>query len=424
MKPTRRRVLLGLGALAGGAGLTYAVHDDGRTGSDEPHERAPKTRRTMRPTRRGPNLTTEGGAETTGERGAETTEDAAETTTEDEDETTSERDVDFPERFVEFSFDRRNSLGKFTERDFESNLEIDDRGISSGSDSLQVTFQKGSHYGTSLHYKFDEAGYADSEELHARYYLRFSETFDLPRGAGGKLPGPAGTYGRAGWGGRRADGTNGWSARMYFTPSDAPERPIQLSSYVYHAEMDGRYGDIFEWDESAAGRLELGKWHRIDNYIRLNTPGKNDGVLRGWVNGERTLDVTDLRFRDVCWLRINQYWFDCYWGGSSPSPTDNRVYFDRMTLFSEHQHPNEWAGTETGMTPRPETSEGTTGPVDAETTATNEATDADAANTTGGETTQRTTEATETREAETTMEAETTNETAERTTTADEQTTK
>ncbi|MFC4451569.1 polysaccharide lyase [Halorussus aquaticus] len=409
MKSTRRRVLLGLGALAGGAGLTYAVRDDGRAGSDEPDERAPKTRRTRRPTRRGPNSTTEGGAETTGGREAETTEDAAETTAEEDTDTTSERDVDFPERFVRFPFDRWKSLAKFTERDFALNLEIDERGVSPSSNSLQVTFREGGHHGASLHYQFDEAGYADPEELHARYYLRFSDTFDLPRGSGGKLPGPAGTYGQAGWGGRRADGANGWSARMYFDSTDDPERPIQLLSYVYHADMDTRYGDPFEWDESAAGRLELGKWYRIDNYVRLNTPGENDGVLRGWVNGERALDATDLRFRDVSWLRINQYWFDCYWGGSSPSPTDNRVYFDRMTLFSEHQHPNEWAGTETGMTPRSETTEEITETASPETTET-----------AGGETTQKTKEATTKMEGETTN---TTDETAEKTTTADEQTT-
>ncbi|MFC7079040.1 hypothetical protein [Halorussus caseinilyticus] len=267
MKPTRRRVLLGLGAVVGGGSLAYAGRDGERTRMGV-RDRATDTEQT---------------SETTAE---EATTTDAETTTEEA--TTTERDVEFPDQFVRMSFDTRDSLEKFTELDVTENVEIDERGVVSESNSLRVTFPEGRHYGTSLHYRFDEAGYPEPDELHARYYLRFAETFDLSHG-GGKLPGPSGTYGQAGWGGREADGTNGWSARMYFHPSYDDDHPIQLSSYVYHAEMGGPYGDIFEWNDSDAGRLHVGKWYRIDNYLRLNTPGEDDGVLKGWVNGERAL---------------------------------------------------------------------------------------------------------------------------------------
>lgn len=252
----------------------------------------------------------------------------------------AERDVEFPERFVEIPFDAADSLQQFTSRELLRNTRIDERGIDPESNSLRVTFREGNHYGTSLHYQFEEAGYPEPEELHARYYLRFANAFKLPRG-GGKLPGPAGTYGRAGWGGRSADGANGWSARMYFHPSGDPERPIQLSNYVYHVEVNGPYGDVIEWDASAAGRIKPGKWYRIDNYVRLNTPGRYDGVLKAWVDGERALNVEGLVFREVPWLRINEYWFDCYWGGSWRSPADNFVYFDQLALYSNRRRPNE-----------------------------------------------------------------------------------
>lgn len=333
MKPTRRRVLLGLGAAAGGAGIAYVGRDQRRV-------------------EKGVSGASETATKRTGETEREETTTETETTTERE--TTTDRDVEFPEQFVEFSFDTRESLEKFTERSSTQNVEIGERGISSDSNSLRVTFREGRHYGTSLQYQFDEAGYPDPEELHVRYYLRFGTSFEVPY-EGGKLPGPAGTYGQAGWGGRQADGTNGWSGRMYFYQSDDSERPVQLANYVYHAEMDSPYGDVFHWDRENAGRLQLGKWYRIDNYVKLNTPGQDNGVLKGWVDGERALKATDLRFRDVPRIRIDKYWFDCYWGGSVHPSADHHVYFDQLELFSESQETDDWDGTEMGVTPIPET---------------------------------------------------------------------
>lgn len=314
MRPTRRRVLFGLGAITGGAGLESVRWGDGRTALRVSSDRDADT----------------------GYRHETTTGP----------ETTTERNVEFPERFAEISFDTRESLRTFTTIDSARNAEIDERGVTADSNSLRVTFQEDKHYGTSIHYRFEEADYPEPETLHARYFIRFADSFDLSNG-GGKLPGPAGTYGQAGWGGRQADGTNGWSARMYFYPSQDPDHPVQLSNYVYHTDMDGPYGDIFEWDESDAGRLHLGRWYRIDSYVEMNTPGRNDGVLKGWVDGNRTLNVEDLRFRDVPQLRIADYWFNCYWGGSWHSPSDNHVYFDQLTLFSERQDSSDWRGTET-----------------------------------------------------------------------------
>lgn len=66
------------------------------------------------------------------------------------------------------------------------------------------------HYGLSLSYRFRrQLGY-EPEEIYFRYCLRLTDDWNPRRG--GKLPGISGTYGRAGWGGRPVDGTDGWSA--------------------------------------------------------------------------------------------------------------------------------------------------------------------------------------------------------------------
>lgn len=196
---------------------------------------------------------------------------------------------------------------------------------------LRVGMPAGNHYGTSLGYEFAELGVDEPTALAAQYYVYFPQDF-VVRGTGGKLPGPAGTYGRGGWGGRPSNGSNGWSARGLFEPSGDPDRPIQLSYYTYHADMDTRFGDTFAWDVGTGGRLSLGRWHRIGQWIELNAPGENDGVLRGWVDGELAMEKTDVRFRDTADLKIQEYWFNVYYGGDEPSPSDNAIYFDTLSL--------------------------------------------------------------------------------------------
>lgn len=203
--------------------------------------------------------------------------------------------------------------------------------------SLRVTIPEGEHYGTSMHYRFDEAGATEPTALHSRYFLYVPTAFEFGEHDRGKLPGPAGTYGEAGWGGKPSDGTNGWSARMSFGSPDGDA--IQLSSYVYHAQMDGTTGRHFEWDVADAGRIDPGRWYRIDNYVRMNAPGEDDGVLRGWVDGVLSLDEGDLRFRDVERLKVEEFWFDVYYGGVEPSPTDNAVEFRDLALWSP-----SWSG--------------------------------------------------------------------------------
>lgn len=215
-------------------------------------------------------------------------------------------------------------MGQFTERDPIGNVDLI-RDEAYYERSLSVEIPEGAHYGTSLHYRFSNELSWEPEELWASYYVYFPESFD-PEGQVGKLPGPAGTYENAGWGGRRSNGTNGWSARMGFRNGESDT--IGLDYYVYHADMDDYFGDLFNWDRS----LSKGQWHRIDQYIRLNAPGEDDGILAGWVDGDKAYDRRDVRFRETAELKIEDYWFTVYWGGTNSSPADNRILFDNLTL--------------------------------------------------------------------------------------------
>lgn len=187
-----------------------------------------------------------------------------------------------------------------------------------------------------MHYEFEESEYSEPEELHARYHIRFDDDFRMESGGGVRT-------GRVG--GRRSDGSNGRSGRVFFHPTGDQERPVQLAIYLYHADMNGPYGELRSWTGSDAGKLETETWYQIDNCVKLSTPGENDGVLEGWVGGNVVLELSTLEFRDTPSLQMGEYWFDCYWGGSRRSPEDNHVYFDALLLFSGLREPSD--GTET-----------------------------------------------------------------------------
>ena len=185
-----------------------------------------------------------------------------------------------PEVFFFEGFEDEAYARRFTDVSHGQNRTlISGDGVFDGRHSLQFRIRGEDHYGGSLIYKFSDAGMDEPESLYGRYYLRFGENWDP--GRGGKLPGPSGTYNRSGWGGRKVNGQDGWSARMGFQASKVREGETQVYFYTYHADMEGQYGSNFHWDVEDRGSLRNGQWYCIETYVRLNTPGENDGVLRG-----------------------------------------------------------------------------------------------------------------------------------------------
>jgi len=201
--------------------------------------------------------------------------------------------------------------------------------------ALRIKVSEGGHYGASLQYEFKKKTGSEPEEIYFRYYLRFGDDWDPQRG--GKLPGIGGTYGRAGWGGRPSDGRNGWSARGQFNGRRDGRTPIGF--YCYHADMKGRYGSSWIWQNDKRGYLENNRWYCIEQYAKMNTPGKNDGVLRGWVDGELAFEKTDVRMRDADHLKIESIWINIYHGGTWPAPSDDHLFIDNIVVAKRYIGP-------------------------------------------------------------------------------------
>lgn len=209
--------------------------------------------------------------------------------------------------------------------------------------ALRVKLMPHQNLGLDLRYEFARVGLKEPEEAYFRYYLRFGEDWKPVRD-GGKLPGFAGTYNRGGWGLRKADGTNGWSARGAFfrQPSEAPPamtRHVGIGSYVYHADARAGSADAWGWGLGPTGWLSRNRWYSIEQYVKLNAPGRADGVMRAWVDGHLVMERTGLRFRDVPELRIESVWFNVYHGGVTKPANPMSLYIDNVVIAREYIGP-------------------------------------------------------------------------------------
>lgn len=210
--------------------------------------------------------------------------------------------------------------------------------------ALRVRIPRGGQLGLDLRYPLARtpAG-VEPEVAFLRYCLLLAPDW-LGASDGGKLPGLAGTYGRAGWGGRAWDGEAGWSMRGAFglpTPAGHPAHGrVMLGSYAYHAGSEGRFGEGLFWAGSdLAGLLEPGRWACIEQHLRLNTPGRSDGLLAVWVDGRSVYRRDNLRLRDRADIRIETAWMNVFHGGTAAAPRDMHAWIDQVVIARRYIGP-------------------------------------------------------------------------------------
>ena len=131
-------------------------------------------------------------------------------------------------------------------------------------------------------------------ELYIRYYVKFEKGFDFR--LGGKLPGIMG--GGDSWtrsGGQQPDGSNGWTLRFMWREGGE----IVIYAYLPKSQ-NGKWGRK-EWGQDITTGVYStpGQWYCIEQYVNIGTPGKDDGVLKVWMNNELKIFIDDLRFWNV-----------------------------------------------------------------------------------------------------------------------------
>ena len=145
---------------------------------------------------------------------------------------------------------------------------------------------------------------------------------DFAFNKGGKLPGLFGGEGPAG--GKTADGTSGFSVRLMWRTNGLGE----VYAYI-PGHPRGRGASL----DRGAWTFPRGRWIDVQEEVVLNTPGKPDGELRVWIDGEMRLSHADVIYRTTTDLGIAGVMADIFYGGKTAAwaaPDDTVI---RITPF-------------------------------------------------------------------------------------------
>jgi hypothetical protein len=162
---------------------------------------------------------------------------------------------------------------------------------------------------------------AGVDEATLSYSLRFSPGFPFVKG--GKLPGLYG--GKGNTGGKIPNGADGFSTRFMWVQNGAGVLYPYLPTSVRVGSTFGRGSFYFH----------PGTWQRLEQHVRLNTPGASDGEIDVTLDGAVVLRQSGLRFRDIPSLKINGILFSTFFGGADASwaaPSDCFIDFANFTV--------------------------------------------------------------------------------------------
>lgn len=151
------------------------------------------------------------------------------------------------------------------------------------------------------------------DELYLRYRVYFEPGFDFVKG--GKLPGLMG--GGDSWarsGGNQPSGENGWTLRFMWRE----QGKVVVYSYLPQS-ANGKYGNQ-QWglDLPLKRHFTTGKWHTIEQRVKINEVGQQDGELTVWFDGEQVLHLDDVTYRtaDNEHGKIGGVYFSTFHGGN------------------------------------------------------------------------------------------------------------
>ncbi|MCE2964796.1 MAG: hypothetical protein LW855_03285 [Alphaproteobacteria bacterium] len=154
-------------------------------------------------------------------------------------------------------------------------------------------------------------------------------------GKGGKLPGLYGvkTSNPAAWpasGCRSGAENQGFSARYMWREGGAG------AVYVY---VPGRQENCGTYYGKGSFTLVPGQTQRLTQEIRLNTPGKADGVLNVWVDGELVFTEQAFIWRETGDIMLRGLFFSTFFGGKSPdwaSPQTQSLEFGGFAVYYDN----------------------------------------------------------------------------------------
>ena len=203
--------------------------------------------------------------------------------------------------------------------------------------SLSVLYPQGSYStassgagGFEMLSKLDSTGLniGNQDTVYLRYMVKFQPGFQFNKT--GKLPGIGGGTSTGTVGNNVPNGYDWWKGRPVWGAGG------KVQFYMYNVGMPGNYGTYYTWNYDGTTRyLKPGTWHCLEMGFALNTPGRSDGQLKGWFDGQLAYSNTAFRYRETTDLKAEKLHFNTFFGGgdsSYASPQSQRSYFDNVVV--------------------------------------------------------------------------------------------
>ncbi|HEY1083691.1 MAG TPA: hypothetical protein VGE29_15630 [Prosthecobacter sp.] len=155
--------------------------------------------------------------------------------------------------------------------------------------------------------------FGQQEGAELKYTVRFSPGFEFVKG--GKLPGLCGGPENVS-GGRKADGSNGFSARLMW------RRDGRGEAYVYHKNQPENYGHSFPFPDDF--RFPLDQPVGVRLAVTMNAPGQTDGTLRVWITlpplpEKLVVEKKNMEWRSKASFGVDSLYFEAFHGGGDTS---------------------------------------------------------------------------------------------------------
>jgi chitodextrinase len=193
----------------------------------------------------------------------------------------------------------------------------------------------------STYFTLKTAGVDDKyhDEMYFRYYIQADPNF--PYVQGGKIPGMC-AHQSYGSGSNPPEG-EGWSARYMWDMAG------ELYLYGYTQSNAGWGTHIMNDYNGRRAQLIPGKWHCIEQYIKLNDVGSANGKVYTWMDGNLVLKKEDMEIitgvgtdEKLEWNREFGSQFQCFYGGADSgwaSPRDTWMRFDNVAFAKNYIGP-------------------------------------------------------------------------------------
>jgi hypothetical protein len=229
----------------------------------------------------------------------------------------------YAERTVSFSYPNGPYTDVMLSSDFGNGTYPAGRGFADIKDSTyRITFKKGqkvSNTGAAVQLNLPEG-----TQYTLQYRIKYDAAFQS--GLHGKQLGfDIGVGYDGGRGALARKNGDGGSVRLQF---DAHGPKIANQLYVYYCGMSGDYGNN---PGGQSFSMDRGVWNTIRFTVTMQSSAvSNDGRIEVWCNGEKKINVGNIRFiRKESSRKITRLALESFPGGGGAIPLyDNYVYFD------------------------------------------------------------------------------------------------